>query len=594
MEQEKINSEQPNKAENAGEEIRRLKLELEDVRIRLEEANDTIEAIQSGEVDALIIRSAEGPKLFTLKGSDEVYRVIIEQMNEGAATMNEQGIILYSNSTFAAMTGLPPGKVTGRLFQKFLSGTDQGRFAELFARTWKQALKTEAALVLPDGSMLQVQLSLKKLSLDEGEVMSLIMTDLTQQKETQLLLSTKNDQLEEAQEIARDLNLNLESTVQERTRDLEISVQQKTIAEQELRRNQEQLTRVLETMAEGVRIIDPSGKLLYANPMAQKILGIRHVEGSADYEEDGHPQFHLDGRDLLPANHPMQKALQTGKPVYDYEIAIQPVGQERFFISVNAAPLRDEHGTVVGSVGTFMDVTTRRKVIQQKDEFISVASHELKTPVTSLKAALQLLNEVKDNASGSSQLIPKLITSANRSLDKLSVLISDLLNVSKIRDGQLIVQAMPVLIHKLIEDCIESIHQDGSFEIITNGPVDLLVMADELKIDQVLINFINNAIKYAPYSKKIEIGISDEGSMVKICVRDQGPGIAADKIGHVFDRYFRVDNSGTQYSGLGLGLYICSQIIRKHGGEIGVESEIGKGSCFWFTLPKPVDAIPGS
>ena len=115
--------------------------------------------------------------------------------------------------------------------------------------------------------------------------------------------------------------------------------------------------------------------------------------------------------------------------------------------------------------------------------------------------------------------------------------------------------------------------------------MNLQIYADADRIGQVIINFINNAIKYAPESDEINVDVTQIGEFVKFSVNDQGAGIAQDKIPHLFDRYFRVDSAGSQYSGLGLGLYICSEIIKKHLGEIGVNSEAGKGSSFWFTLP---------
>ena len=115
--------------------------------------------------------------------------------------------------------------------------------------------------------------------------------------------------------------------------------------------------------------------------------------------------------------------------------------------------------------------------------------------------------------------------------------------------------------------------------------MDLQVCADAERIGQVLVNFVNNAIKYAPDSKEVQINIVKIDNMAKVSVIDKGLGISPDKIPHLFDRYFRVDNSGSQYSGLGLGLYIIAEIIKKHGGQIGADSEMGKGSTFWFTLP---------
>ena len=125
----------------------------------------------------------------------------------------------------------------------------------------------------------------------------------------------------------------------------------------------------------------------------------------------------------------------------------------------------------------------------------------------------------------------------------------------------------------------------GKHNLVFGGDRDLEIHADEHRIDQVVVNFVNNAVKYAPDSKDICLNVEKIGNMAKISVKDTGPGIAPDKIPHLFSRYYRADYSGSQYSGLGLGLYISAEIVKRHGGEIGVDSELGKGSTFWFKLP---------
>jgi signal transduction histidine kinase len=109
--------------------------------------------------------------------------------------------------------------------------------------------------------------------------------------------------------------------------------------------------------------------------------------------------------------------------------------------------------------------------------------------------------------------------------------------------------------------------------------------ADEHRIEQVLVNFVNNAVKYAPDSRQIDLTVSKVENNVKVSVKDYGPGIPEENIPHLFDRYWRASHSGKKYTGLGLGLYICAEIIARHDGKIGVESTIGQGSTFWFTLP---------
>ncbi|MFD0766778.1 ATP-binding protein [Mucilaginibacter lutimaris] len=273
----------------------------------------------------------------------------------------------------------------------------------------------------------------------------------------------------------------------------------------------------------------------------------------------------------------------THNSVYnaEYQIAL-PDGTRRW-IAAAGKPRYNEQGKPVRMVGVTYDITENKTNEQRKDDFISIASHELKTPITSLKAALQLLDKMKENPSP--KMLPKLIEQSNRSMDKISSLIEDLLNVSRMNEGQLHLNKSIFNLADMLNHCCNDVRATGKYDLIFEGNTDLEVFADEHRIDQVVINLVNNAVKYAPNSREIYLIVSKEGAMAKISVKDKGPGIAPEKLPHLFDRYYRADYSGIQYSGLGLGLYICSEIVRKHKGQIGAESELGKGSTFWFTLP---------
>lgn len=250
---------------------------------------------------------------------------------------------------------------------------------------------------------------------------------------------------------------------------------------------------------------------------------------------------------------------------------------------IRLRPIKNKDGELPIWVGTATDIDDLRLLQQQKDDFINIASHELKTPITSLKATLQLLNKMKDNPSP--KMLPKLIELANKSLDKVSVLIDYLLNANNVNDGQLHLNQKLFIVSKVIDECCQYVRIEDMYTIITEGEIELQVYADAERINQVVINFVNNAIKYAPKSKEIRINIEKVNDMAKVSVTDKGPGIYPDKLTHLFDRYYKADNSGVQYSGLGLGLYISAEIIKKHSGRIGAYSELGKGSTFWFTLP---------
>ncbi|HKG05768.1 MAG TPA: ATP-binding protein [Pedobacter sp.] len=565
-------------------ELDKLKADLQAKEIALEEATDIIEAIRNGEVDALVMKSENGHQLFTLKNSDQTYRIFIEQMTEGAVTLGVDGNILYTNSQFASLLNLPLEKITGKLFISFVAESDKAYFEKLFESAWQHNSKGELSLLSSNKVIVPIQISLNILSLEEGLSMSVIMTDLTAQKKSQRLLREKNVELEAAQALTRKFNLHLEETVKMRTKDLENSIQQKILIEKELRNNQEQLTRILETMAEGVVIVNFDGSVSYANPMAKKILGLNEEQSIINlYDDPSWTNVTLEGSPLPREEHPVYIALNNGLPVYDQEIGIQPPQEERFYISINAAPVRNENDDIIAGIATFMDVTHRRKITQQKDEFISVASHELKTPITSLKASLQLLRRL--NTGVNSELFHKLMDQSAKSMNRVSVLIEDLLNASKFAGGQLHLNKVPVNLHDLISGCCEEIRLEDQYQIRIKGDKTLEVNADPNKIDQVLINFINNAIKYAYESFEIVVFIGIKDGMAIVSVSDKGPGIKPEELPHLFERFYRVDNTGRQYSGLGLGLYISSEIVKKHHGKIGVDSEVDKGSTFWFTLP---------
>ena len=233
-------------------------------------------------------------------------------------------------------------------------------------------------------------------------------------------------------------------------------------------------------------------------------------------------------------------------------------------------------------LGTLYDITRDKLAEREKDDFISIASHELKTPLTALKGSLQVLERMK---AAPTPMLPALLDQAGKSMNKVTALVDDLLNAGRVAEGQLHLKKTRFNLSKAIDECCLHVTAAGTHQILQRGIKDVMVDADSERIQRVIVNMVNNAVKYAIGSKEIVISVAQEPGMLKVSVTDNGPGIAPDKIPHLFNRYYRVERNGGQYSGLGLGLYISKEIISKHGGEIGVESEAGKGSTFWFTLP---------
>ena len=202
------------------EELLNLATEL---RLQLEEANDAIEAIRTGQVDALVVNIGDGHQLYTLKTADQTYRVFIEKMNEGAVTINREGLVLYSNTKFAAMVRTPLEKVIGLSFGKFVHPSATEKFERLIGNAWEEDCKEEIELLASNGDEVCCLLSCNMLELDEGPALSLILTDLTLLKETENQLRIKNLQLAAAHATTEKLNNELEDAVKERTRELYLS-----------------------------------------------------------------------------------------------------------------------------------------------------------------------------------------------------------------------------------------------------------------------------------------------------------------------------------------------------------------------------------
>jgi PAS domain S-box-containing protein len=235
-------------------------------------------------------------------------------------------------------------------------------------------------------------------------------------------------------------------------------------------------------------------------------------------------------------------------------------------------------------LGTLYDITRDKMAERDKDDFISIASHELKTPLTTLKGSLQIMERMQNTPDPKMRT---LLERANKSMGKVTALVDELLNASRMTEGQLQLNKTRFNLSKAIDECCLHVTEAGTYRILTEGIKNAQVEADSERIQRVVVNFVNNAVKYAAASRDIIIRIDQEPGHIKVSVIDKGPGIAKDKIPHLFERYYRANENGGLYTGLGLGLYISAEIVRKHGGQIGADSEAGGGSTFWFTLPDP-------
>jgi PAS domain S-box-containing protein len=335
---------------------------------------------------------------------------------------------------------------------------------------------------------------------------------------------------------------------------------------------------MMETISQMAWTVTAKAKASFFNQQWCKYTGFNHEQAKVQgWDIITHPD------DLQHSSKPLLLIQGGSRSEWTGEVRFKRADGIFRWHLVSILPIINEYEEVQLWIGTATDIHDLKILQEQKDDFISIASHEIKTPLTSLTASFQLLNRMKENPSP--EVFSPLIERANKNLDKLNLLIKNLLNVSQFNQGQLHLYKKWISIGELIENSCQSIRLEDVFTIEVEGDDQLEIFADPERIEQVLVNLVNNSMKYAPHSKEIQVRIEKIESIVKISVIDKGEGIEANKLPYLFDRYYRADSNGCQFSGLGLGLYISGEIIRKHEGQIGVDSELGKGSTFWFILP---------
>lgn len=265
---------------------------------------------------------------------------------------------------------------------------------------------------------------------------------------------------------------------------------------------------------------------------------------------------------------------------------------EKRIIETHSFPIY-ENDHLVKVYGTSQDITDireaeiERQISLQKDEFMSIASHELKTPLTSVKAYIDLMDEILRNGSISQADFGKYIHKAKDNILKLHSLIADLLDISKIHSGKLKLNIEKLNLGEIISNCVETVNHISSKHVIKiSGPSDIIIEADKHRMEQVVMNFLTNAIKYSPNQNHISIHVTDTNSKVTVSVKDQGIGIHPSNHHKIFQRFFRINEHVNKFTGLGIGLYISKEIIERHNGKVWVESEEEKGSEFFFQIPK--------
>lgn len=339
------------------------------------------------------------------------------------------------------------------------------------------------------------------------------------------------------------------------------------------------LASIIETSHDAIVSKTLEGIITSWNQSAQRVFGY-----SAE-EMIGVSIYKIIPQDRYAEEPHILSTIARGERINHFETKRQTKDGRLIDVSVTVSPIKDRAGRTIGISKIARDITEKKLDETRKNDFIGMVSHELKTPLTSLTAIIQMAN-IKLQTS-EDKFLPGAIERANQQVKRMSAMINGFLNISRLEAGKISIEKQAFDLIALIKEIIDeaSLTAD-SYQFHFKGDGALQIVADRDKIASVISNYISNAIKYSPKGNQVTVSCVTKNAQVTVSVKDEGMGIKPEDLARIFDRYYRVETSHTRnISGFGIGLYLSSEIIQGHGGKVWAESESGIGSTFYFSLP---------
>ena len=344
----------------------------------------------------------------------------------------------------------------------------------------------------------------------------------------------------------------------------------------------------IDSLTDPVVIFSVAGDLQNSNHAAQTLLGIES-EGSAK-----EPFKAVDAATRVVLER-MRSHVLSGKGAFNprgFEDAVQlpTLLGDRYFLP-RATPVYESRGVIVGATVLLQDVTRLRRFEELKNDVVATVAHEFRTPLTSLRMAVHLCTEQVAGPLTDKQA--ELLYAAREDCDRLQAMVDDLLDMSRFESGRVELYPLPTPIGVLAESAVEQFKAEAEAKGVRLSAditiPQVKVLADHERVGHIFSNLISNALRHTQREGSVTLGASVTNGAVRFTVTDTGKGIPKEYQERIFEKFFQVPENGPK--GTGLGLYIAREIVRGHGGDIGVESEPGKGSAFWFTLPRQTDNV---
>ena len=346
----------------------------------------------------------------------------------------------------------------------------------------------------------------------------------------------------------------------------------------------------IDSLPDPVVIFGAQGQLTNANDAAETLLGIKTDGARKEPLKSVHPSV----ADVLEK---MRSYVIAGKGAYlpkgfEEAVPLPTVTGDRYFLA-RATPVYETRGVVVGVTVILQDVTRLRRFEELRNDVVATVAHEFRTPLTSLRMAVHLCTE--GVAGPLTEKQSDLLYAAREDCDRLQGMVDDLLDLSRIESGRVELHAVPTSIAVLVDDALQNCRGEADAKnvklSVESALPDVKLLVDRDRVEHVFSNLITNAVHYTPDNGTVSLAGQVVDGFVRFSVTDAGKGIAPEFHERIFEKFFRVPDGARKGKGTGLGLYIAKEIVRAHGGEIGVDSEVGKGAKFWFTLPVSPDRV---
>ncbi|WP_428327842.1 PAS domain-containing sensor histidine kinase [Mucilaginibacter sp.] len=464
--------------------------------------------------------------------------------------------IIYCNKAFESITGYNNKEIVGHNCRFLQDGDDNQDARHLLRKAIKNGehCKVEIRNYKKDGRLFWNELMISPVKDQDGNITNFIgiQNDITRRKEAEDALAAEKGHLEER--------------VLERTEDLQES--------------ETYLASIIETIRESLMVLDEKMRVLSVNDHFCRFFKSteKEIRGKVLFE-------HHNGQWNLPElKNLLINVLPNNNPFEGFEIENEfpNIGRKLLVLNARQVTLKGKYQNRI--LLAIEDITERREIEQRKEDFISIASHEMKTPLTSIKGNLQLLQR-KAIQNNDTQYLSGFETAA-KSIARLEKLIYDLLDVSKIQSGKVGFYFTKFNFGQLITEAVNGVQATTqTHKLVMTGSADMVITADFGRLEQVLLNLLSNAIKYSPDGKKIMVHTSILPDYVKVSITDTGVGIHERDHKRIFERFYRADQISEKFPGVGIGLYVSNEIIKEHKGTLWVESQEGQGSVFSFTIP---------